>query len=116
MATAIVSAKQIASDPSASTSQLPKQLLSSNYAQTVAQQTAENGQRANKLSIDVSDHRTQMINSGGEVFRFKIGDLVWAKVNNHPWWPCRISNDLNESFFRYEGIISFVLDNIVVIA
>lgn len=22
---------------------------------------------------------------------FTVGDIVWAKVNLHPWWPCMIS-------------------------
>lgn len=24
--------------------------------------------------------------------KFNVGDLVWAKVSGHPWWPCIISN------------------------
>jgi hypothetical protein len=29
--------------------------------------------------------------------KFIIGDLVWAKVSGHPWWPCMISQDPNEN-------------------
>ena len=29
--------------------------------------------------------------------RFKIGDLVWAKLSGHPWWPCMIANGPNAS-------------------
>lgn len=27
---------------------------------------------------------------------FRKHDLVWAKLKNHPWWPCRILNDFNK--------------------
>jgi len=97
MAAAIVSTKQIPTTTDQQSQAPPNKLLSSNYAQIVAQ-NLNNGQRANKL-----EDRTQTNNSG-EPLRYKIGDLVWAKVNNHPWWPCRVSKDLNDSYFRYEGI------------
>lgn len=99
MAAAIVSTKQLGDQQAQAPSQTPsKQLLSSNnYAQLVAQNT--NGQRANKLTT--IDDRAIIGNS--EPLRYKIGDLVWAKVNNHPWWPCRVSRDLNDSYFRFEG-------------
>lgn len=29
--------------------------------------------------------------------KFNIGDLVWAKVSGHPWWPCMISIDSSEN-------------------
>ncbi|RNA35008.1 histone-lysine N-methyltransferase NSD2 isoform X1 [Brachionus plicatilis] len=25
---------------------------------------------------------------------FRKNDLVWAKLKNHPWWPCRILNEI----------------------
>jgi hypothetical protein len=25
--------------------------------------------------------------------KFSQGQLVWAKLNNHPWWPCRIAKE-----------------------
>lgn len=54
----------------------------------------------NKLEID----RSILTKSSyfGENF-YKLGDLVWAKVNVHPWWPCRISKDINDSYFRLNG-------------
>ncbi|XP_043925240.1 histone-lysine N-methyltransferase, H3 lysine-36 specific isoform X2 [Protopterus annectens] len=24
---------------------------------------------------------------------YEVGDIVWAKLNRHPWWPCRICRD-----------------------
>ncbi|CAF0822204.1 unnamed protein product [Brachionus calyciflorus] len=24
--------------------------------------------------------------------KYNLGDLVWAKVSGHPWWPCMITN------------------------
>ncbi|KAB5565367.1 hypothetical protein PHYPO_G00240510 [Pangasianodon hypophthalmus] len=33
--------------------------------------------------------------------KFTVGDVVWAKFNRRPWWPCRISIDpLSESHTR----------------
>lgn len=104
MAAAIVSTKQLAttSDPSQAA---PKQLLSSNFAQIVAQ----TGQRASNTKLTVDHHHIRTYNSSNGsnseavAHRYKIGELVWAKVNNNPWWPCRVSKNLNESYFRYEG-------------
>jgi hypothetical protein len=25
--------------------------------------------------------------------KYQVGDLVWAKVSGHPWWPCMVSRD-----------------------
>lgn len=27
--------------------------------------------------------------------KYNIGDLVWAKLSGHPWWPCMVSNSPN---------------------
>lgn len=35
---------------------------------------------------------------------FQLDDLVWAKLNNHPWWPCKIVKDNLNSFFKINGI------------
>ena len=29
----------------------------------------------------------------GQVTKYLVGDLVWAKVSGHPWWPCMVSID-----------------------
>uniref|UniRef100_A0A8C9WG07 Histone-lysine N-methyltransferase, H3 lysine-36 specific n=1 Tax=Scleropages formosus TaxID=113540 RepID=A0A8C9WG07_SCLFO len=35
------------------------------------------------------------------VVKFKEGDLVWAKFNRRPWWPCRVTIDpLEGTYFR----------------
>jgi hypothetical protein len=36
--------------------------------------------------------------------QFKINDLVWAKLDNFPWWPCQIITDSNNQFFKIIGI------------
>lgn len=35
---------------------------------------------------------------------FNIGDLVWAKLSGHPWWPCMVSAAPNSSLhYRLMG-------------
>jgi histone-lysine N-methyltransferase NSD2 len=31
-----------------------------------------------------------------QVLKHKVGDLVWAKVSGHPWWPCIVSRDTSD--------------------
>ncbi len=38
--------------------------------------------------------------------KYNLGDLVWAKLMNHPWWPCKIvknKQDFNQRFFKLDG-------------
>lgn len=36
--------------------------------------------------------------------RYNLGDLVWAKVSGHPWWPCMISNsELSPTSTKNDG-------------
>ena len=36
--------------------------------------------------------------------KFHVGNLVWAKLDNHPWWPCKITRefplDSNSSYVK----------------
>jgi hypothetical protein len=36
--------------------------------------------------------------------KFKIGQLVWTKLDNHPWWPCKVARensiDINNSHVK----------------
>lgn len=104
MAAAIVSTKQI--PPATASNQQGQKVISSNYAQQlVAQQdnissnTNLNGLRASKMSENNNSHH-----GASSSAHFKVGDIVWAKVNNHPWWPCCVSKDnLNGSYFHFEG-------------
>lgn len=25
--------------------------------------------------------------------KYQIGDLIWAKLTGHPWWPCMVTED-----------------------
>lgn len=25
--------------------------------------------------------------------KYSFGDVVWAKFNRRPWWPCQVTND-----------------------
>ncbi|CAF0761462.1 unnamed protein product [Brachionus calyciflorus] len=34
---------------------------------------------------------------------FNLYDLVWAKLDKHPWWPCKIVNDAKNIFRRKIG-------------
>ena len=35
--------------------------------------------------------------------KYQLHDLVWAKLNNFPWWPCKIINDVNNQFTKNIG-------------
>jgi len=29
--------------------------------------------------------------------KWKLGDMLWAKVSGHPWWPCIVLPDPDQS-------------------
>lgn len=31
--------------------------------------------------------------------KYNVGDLVWAKVSGHPWWPCVVARDAIENSY-----------------
>lgn len=36
--------------------------------------------------------------------KFKEGDVVWAKFNRRPWWPCQVVKEpLDGTCFRIKG-------------
>ena len=37
------------------------------------------------------------------VIKFGLNSLVWAKLNNYPWWPCKVVNDTNNEFSKVVG-------------
>nr|QDG00787.1 histone-lysine N-methyltransferase NSD2-2 [Brachionus koreanus] len=39
---------------------------------------------------------------------FKKHDLVWAKLKNQPWWPCRILNDSNQIGENYVYFVELI--------
>lgn len=105
MAAAIVSTKQI--PPATGSNQQGQKVISSNYAQQLVAQenitssnnTNLNGLRASKMS----ENNNNSHHGASSSPHYKVGDIVWAKVNNHPWWPCYVSKDLNGSYFHFEG-------------
>ncbi len=39
--------------------------------------------------------------------KFNVGNLVWAKLDNHPWWPCKITREIPlDSNSSYVKLIS----------
>ena len=53
----------------------------------------ENSEVNNVNTLSAS---TFLHNSSNNDIRFNVGNLVWAKVSGHPWWPCMISTDYSE--------------------
>ena len=46
-------------------------------------------------------------NENEELFKYNVGDLVWAKVSGHPWWPCIVSlsiETLPPTHIKYIGV------------
>ena len=37
------------------------------------------------------------------VYKFNLNNLVWAKLNTYPWWPCKIVNDSNNECSKIVG-------------
>jgi hypothetical protein len=68
-------------------------------------------EREKQLSSDddeFNDNQSEITSStesGIEVVNYNPGNLVWAKVTGHPWWPCVISRDGNDgdSYFKSFG-------------
>ena len=45
---------------------------------------------------NISDTLTDDVDkSANSNTKYNIGDLVWAKLSGHPWWPCMVSNSPN---------------------
>ena len=47
-------------------------------------------------------------------FKFNVDHLVWAKLDNHPWWPCKIvkefPEDSNSSYVKLISILTYNLN------
>lgn len=42
-----------------------------------------------------------------------LNTLVWAKLNNFPWWPCKIVCDSNSEFSKIIG--KFLFESILIL-
>ncbi|XP_019455590.1 PREDICTED: uncharacterized protein LOC109356630 isoform X2 [Lupinus angustifolius] len=50
--------------------------------------------------VETSDNKDlEMGDVGGDRNEFSVGDFVWGKIKNHPWWPGRIYDHSDASDF-----------------
>ncbi|KAE9595304.1 hypothetical protein Lal_00041094 [Lupinus albus] len=50
--------------------------------------------------VETSDNKDlEMDDFGGDGYEFSVGDFVWGKIKNHPWWPGRIYDHSDASDF-----------------
>jgi hypothetical protein len=66
----------------------------------------QQSQQQNMTTIykNFNQHQQQDVNT--VKLKYNSGDLVWAKIMNHPWWPCKIVKDVkdvNQRFFKLDG-------------
>ena len=47
-------------------------------------------------NLESTNMCTSMQNSPSNEIKFNVGNLVWAKVSGHPWWPCSVAIDYSE--------------------
>jgi [histone H3]-lysine36 N-dimethyltransferase NSD2 len=47
------------------------------------------------IDEQVNDSNNNNKKANDNNIKFQIGDLVWAKLSGHPWWPCMVSNPLS---------------------
>jgi len=31
--------------------------------------------------------------------KWKVGDMLWAKISGHPWWPCIVAPNPTNSVY-----------------
>jgi hypothetical protein len=71
-------------------------LTSSSHSYYANGQSVNNKQQNANSSYTNSEYslNQSLINNNYEYneIKYHIGDLVWAKVGGHPWWPCMITS------------------------
>lgn len=52
------------------------------------------GKRPGTLTTGVSDSDSPSLDTAPPTeTRWVVGDMLWARVSGHPWWPCIVSPD-----------------------
>ena len=46
-------------------------------------------------------HHRRMVSN--DDIKFTLNNLIWAKLDNFPWWPCKIVQDSNNEFTKIIG-------------
>jgi hypothetical protein len=55
----------------------------------------ESKQQTKQLNVLENKQPTASLPTRPIVYKYNLGDLVWAKVSGHPWWPCIVCSSLN---------------------
>jgi hypothetical protein len=76
-----------------------------NNMKSFGRQQQQQPQQPNMTTNHKNYHQQQQDLNMGRL-NYNLGDLVWAKLMNHPWWPCKIvkdTGDANQRFFKLDG-------------
>ncbi|XP_061102875.1 LOW QUALITY PROTEIN: histone-lysine N-methyltransferase NSD2 [Conger conger] len=74
-----------------------------------------NGPVASPVIAAIKDGSTEVLDKVEPVavkeeepeVRFSVGDVVWAKVNGYPWWPCMVTTDpVHNKHVKKKAVIS----------
>jgi hypothetical protein len=76
-------------------------LLQQTNRRHLASQQQQHQQRRPKQHHPDSD--TFFPGQSAPALKLSLNSLVWAKLNNFPWWPCKIVNDASGQFSKLVG-------------
>ena len=82
-----------------------KMLNSSNSKRTVNNVESSSGKQVEKKQSKVTSNSStnSPSTSNNNRLKYTLGDLVWAKINNNPWWPCKVVYDSDFHYFKVNG-------------